>query len=815
MTTPWPMRRVRCSYSSTSIAKWTTSSLMLLWLSWVLLWLPWPTGAEVATGGHGGKTLHGSLSSPSTSSASSSSSPSSTSAWGFNTRQSAGQLDWLLSEKGPFHRCPEYTEFRERFTQSFSTRYKIYREFSHWKVNSLVTEKRDFLKAPLPLAPEFLRNLRLLGRRPTLQQINENLIKKYGTHFLVSATLGGEESLTIFLDKQKLNKKSEGSSNSSVVSLELLHQLAASYFTDRESTLRRLHHLQIATSAIKVTETRTGPLGCSNYDSLDSVSSVLVHSPENKIHLKGLQDVLPEFLRGRFVEAALSYVACNSEGELLCRNNDCWCHCSPRFPDCNCPFADIKVMEENLQKSKEAWSGLNQEFEESDEFKALLKRLPTDRFLNVSMIAKFWSADMPLQKRYTLLESSTALVLSKAQKIIRKMYTLSKRCPKQPHISLPRERDVGFWLRRAQSMLYCNDHGAQGSFSEEVMSCNCPAEQTACQGVIPCVVGTSSTSCSVCATDNATRCGGCHHGNFLHLGSCRPSVAASLDHYLNFDLDMPDAEVRYLLQRLDSRIEVHAIYISNDVRLGSWFNPAWRKRMLLTLKSNKNKSNLIHMLMGISFQICLTKNSTLEPVPAIYVNPFGGSHSESWFMPVNQPEFPDWERTRVDGSATAQCSNWTLTLDNKWKSFFETVHIYLRSRIVVDDPTVNETLFYEPLDMDDQTSNMGYMKINSLKVFGYSMHFDPEGIKDLILQLDYPYTQGSQDSAFLMLLEMRDRINRLSPPAPQPLDLFSCLLRHRLKLSAGEVARIKDSLQIFNSKLPNSSPDPELAQLCS
>lgn len=67
----------------------------------------------------------------------------------------------------------------------------------------------------------------------------------------------GEESLTIFLDKQKLNKKSEGNSNSSVVSLELLHQLAASYFTDRESTLRRLHHLQIATSAIKVLFTFT------------------------------------------------------------------------------------------------------------------------------------------------------------------------------------------------------------------------------------------------------------------------------------------------------------------------------------------------------------------------------------------------------------------------------------------------------------------------------------------------------------------------------------------------------------------------------
>lgn len=75
-----------------------------------------------------------------------------------------------------------------------------------------------------------------------------------------------------------------------------------------------------------------------------------------------------------------------------------------------------------------------------DEFKAFLRRLPTDQFLNVSVIAKFWSADSSLQKRYTQLESGTALVLGKAQKIIRKLFTLSKRCPRQPRISLPRER---------------------------------------------------------------------------------------------------------------------------------------------------------------------------------------------------------------------------------------------------------------------------------------------------------------------------------------------------------------------------------------
>ncbi|KAK3545175.1 hypothetical protein QTP70_001773 [Hemibagrus guttatus] len=41
-------------------------------------------------------------------------------------KASVAQLDWLLSDKGPFHRCPEYTEFKERFQQGFSTRYKIY-----------------------------------------------------------------------------------------------------------------------------------------------------------------------------------------------------------------------------------------------------------------------------------------------------------------------------------------------------------------------------------------------------------------------------------------------------------------------------------------------------------------------------------------------------------------------------------------------------------------------------------------------------------------------------------------------------------------
>uniref|UniRef100_A0A8C2XYI4 Uncharacterized protein n=1 Tax=Capra hircus TaxID=9925 RepID=A0A8C2XYI4_CAPHI len=37
-------------------------------------------------------------------------------------------FDWLLSDKGPFHRSQEYTDFVDRSRrQGFSTRYKIYR----------------------------------------------------------------------------------------------------------------------------------------------------------------------------------------------------------------------------------------------------------------------------------------------------------------------------------------------------------------------------------------------------------------------------------------------------------------------------------------------------------------------------------------------------------------------------------------------------------------------------------------------------------------------------------------------------------------
>lgn len=77
--------------------------------------------------------------------------------------------------------------------------------------------------------------------------------------------------------------------------------------------------------------------------------------------------ILPDYLRESFVQAALSYIACNGEGEFVCKDNDCWCSCDLKFPECNCPYMDIQAMEESLERITETWGMLYKEFEESGE----------------------------------------------------------------------------------------------------------------------------------------------------------------------------------------------------------------------------------------------------------------------------------------------------------------------------------------------------------------------------------------------------------------------------------------------------------------
>ncbi|XP_060056035.1 BMP/retinoic acid-inducible neural-specific protein 1 isoform X2 [Erinaceus europaeus] len=646
------------------------------------------------------------------------------------------EFDWLISDRGPFHHSRSYLSFVERHRQGFTTRYKIYREFARWKVRNIAIERRDLVRHPVPLMPEFQRSIRLLGRRPTTQQFIDTIIKKYGTHLLISATLGGEEALTMYMDKSRLDRKSGNATQS----VEALHQLASSYFVDRDGTMRRLHEIQISTGAIKVTETRTGPLGCNSYDNLDSVSSVLLQSTESKLHLQ-------------------------------------------------------------------------------DEFKSFMKRLPSNHFLTIGSIHQHWGNDWDLQNRYKLLQSATEAQRQKIQRTARKLFGLSVRCRHNPNHQLPRERTIQQWLARVQSLLYCNENGFWGTFLESQRSCVCHGSTTLCQRPIPCVIG-GNNSCAMCSLANISLCGSCNKGYKLYRGRCEPQNVDSerSEQFISFetDLDFQDLELKYLLQKMDSRLYVHTTFISNEIRLDTFFDPRWRKRMSLTLKSNKNRMDFIHMVIGMSMRICQMRNSSLDPMFFVYVNPFSGSHSEGWNMPFGEFGYPRWEKIRLQNS---QCYNWTLLLGNRWKTFFETVHIYLRSRTRLPTLLRNET-GQGPVDLSDPSKRQFYIKISDVQVFGYSLRFNGDLLRSAVQQVNQSYTQGGQfyssSSVMLLLLDIRDRINRLAPPVapgkPQ-LDLFSCMLKHRLKLTNSEIIRVNHALDLYNTEILKQS-DQMTAKLC-
>ncbi|XP_043575860.1 BMP/retinoic acid-inducible neural-specific protein 1 [Chiloscyllium plagiosum] len=713
------------------------------------------------------------------------------------------QFDWLISDRGPFHNSRGYLSFVERYRQGFTTRYKIYREFARWKVRNTAVERRDLIRNPIPLMPEFQRSIRLLGRRPSTQQVIDTIIRKYGTHVLSSAVLGGEEALTMYMDKSKLDKKSANASQS----VEALHQLASSYFIDRDGTMRRLHEIQISTGAIKVTETRTGPLGCSSYENLDSVSSVLLQSPESRLHLQGLQVVLPEYLREKFVQSALSYIMCNGEGEYICKNSQCACQCAMEFPQCNCPITDIQLMENSLAGLSEAWNTAYKDFETSDEFKSFLKRLPTTHFLTVGSVHQLWGNDWDLQARYKMLQSSVETLKLKIQRTARKLFSLSIRCRHNPNHQMPRERSVHQWLNRVQSFLYCSENGYWGTFLESQKSCVCHTVANMCQRPIPCNIG-SNSSCAMCSLANISLCGSCNRGFKLYRGRCEPQNVDSerSEQFVSFEteLDFHDLELNYLLAKKDSRLSIQTMFISNEIRLDTFFDPRWRKRMSLTLKSNKNRVDFIHMVVGLSMKICQMRNSSLEPVFFVYINPFSGSHSEGWSTPIGEHGYPSWEKTRLHDSP---CYNWTLLLGNRWKTVFETVHVYLRSRSKLPASLRNVTA-QGPVDLSDPSKRQIYIKISDVQVYGYSLRFNTDLLRSAVQQVNQSYAQGTQfhssSSVMLLLLDIRERINRLAPPVAAgkaPLDLFSCMLKHRLKLNSSEVMRVNHALDMYNSEI--------------
>lgn len=61
---------------------------------------------------------------------------------------------------------------------------------------------------------------------------------------------------------------------------------------------------------------------------------------------------------------------CNGEGEYVCHDNKCICQCADEYPQCNCPFTDIQIMEKTLLGMSDAWAASYKDFEASGKTKS-------------------------------------------------------------------------------------------------------------------------------------------------------------------------------------------------------------------------------------------------------------------------------------------------------------------------------------------------------------------------------------------------------------------------------------------------------------
>ena len=75
-----------------------------------------------------------------------------------------------------------------------------------------------------------------------------------------------------------------------------------------------------------------------------------------------------------------------------------------------------------------------------EEFQSFVGKLPTHYAVNTSVVEHMWRTDGSLLQRHRQLEAGSSQLLAKARRTVNKLFSLSKRCRKQPKIVLHRAR---------------------------------------------------------------------------------------------------------------------------------------------------------------------------------------------------------------------------------------------------------------------------------------------------------------------------------------------------------------------------------------
>lgn len=185
-----------------------------------------------------------------------------------------------------------------------------------------------------------------------------------------------------------------------------------------------------------------------------------------------------------------------------------------------------------------------------------------------------------------------------------------------------------------RSFLYYNENGLLGSFSEETHFL-----RVSDQVVWPFLPYWSGRAAAYSPTsDNRTAAAPATRATCWARASCKPGSRRVHRPLHGLRAWATDLEMKYLLKAGGWRCTPSSCHVT--CALNSWFDPSVL-RMLLTLKSNKYKSEPGPLILGLPLpESVWRKTAPWSPCWPSTSTLSEASHSESWFMPVNEPASP-------------------------------------------------------------------------------------------------------------------------------------------------------------------------------
>ncbi|XP_078604666.1 BMP/retinoic acid-inducible neural-specific protein 1-like [Branchiostoma floridae x Branchiostoma japonicum] len=187
-------------------------------------------------------------------------------------------------DRGPLADSPELLHYRDQALQGFRVRVKASRQYTKWTVHNLAAHRNPEEDSIADLDPGFIAAVLSLGERPSRAQLIGTLIQPYGTHYVLSGALGGEETVTVYMNQTDWAVERE------------VRSLVGSYFADKDGVIEELRDLQKRVGTFRIHTSSTGPISCGGED--DTREAVLLSDTNARLKLRGLQDLLPPLSEG-------------------------------------------------------------------------------------------------------------------------------------------------------------------------------------------------------------------------------------------------------------------------------------------------------------------------------------------------------------------------------------------------------------------------------------------------------------------------------------------------------------------------------------